>query len=105
MRGLKLYVNNETIEFFNRTREVVLGVMGGSVFALSVLFAYKTEDLMADSLVQVVDYYRSRLGEYAVDNQYPIRWLTSFGQITIVVEHITGFAASLYFFTLTLSAI
>src|SRR5438128_1403545 len=104
IRGLRLYTSNKRIDFLGGQREVILGVIEDAVWSLSVLFAFKTEDLMADKLIQVVDYFRSHLGDYRSDTEYPILWLAPFGRVTISVQKTLGAVDKFYFFTLTVSA-
>lgn len=105
VRGLKLCASSERSDVFDGGHEIIVGVAEGSVFSLSVLFAFKSEDAMGDKLDQVVEHYRRLLGEHSSDEIYSIRWLKSFGDVTINVEHVTGIADQLYCFTLTMSAI
>jgi hypothetical protein len=104
VRGLKLYKSKECIDFLHSPCEVILGVVHGSVWALSVFLAFKTENLMADKLIEFVDYYRHNLGENTSDQQYPIKWITSFGLITISVGSVIAIETKMYYFTLTVSA-
>ena len=104
VRGVKRYKGSQLVDFLDRPREVILGIVQDSVWSLSVLFAFNSEDSMGVDLVKVVEHYRPHLGEYTSDTQYPIQWLSPSAHITINVQSVTGAGTPLYFFTLTISA-
>ncbi len=104
MRGVKLYASGKRVDFLGGQREVILGVFDRLIWSLSVLFAFKTEDQMGDKLIEVVDYFRSHLGEQKSDADYPILWLSESGRVTISVQKTLGAVDKFYFFTLTISA-
>ncbi len=104
MRGVKLYAGGKRVDFLGGQREVIVGVFERLIWSLSVLFAFKTENQMGDKLLEVVDYYRSQLGEQKSDGEYPILWLSLSGRVTISVQTMLGAVGKFYFFTLTVSA-
>ena len=104
MRGVKLYASGKRIEFLGGQREVIVGVFDRLIWSLSVLFAFKTENQMGDKLLEVVNHYRSHLGEQKSDADYPILWLSESGRVTISVQKTLGAVEKFDFFTLTMSA-
>jgi hypothetical protein len=96
MRRLRLYASEKRINVFGGQHEVILGVLEDAVWSLSILFAFKTEDLVGDKLMQVVDHYSSHLGQPKSDSEYPILWLSSSGRVTISVQKTLGAVEKFY---------
>ena len=103
-RGVTRYEGSEPVDFCGKPRKVIIGVVGESVWSLSVAFYYEAEKPMAESLSQLVEHYKRVLGEHTSDKDYPIKWIGAFGSVTFTVQSMTSVANPLYYFTLTMSA-
>ncbi len=103
-RGVKRYEGSESIDILGKPRKVILGMIGESVWSLSVAFYFPTEKAMSESLFQLVEHYKQVFGEHTSDKDYPVRWIGPFGHVTFTVQSMTGSAHPLFYFTFTMSA-
>jgi hypothetical protein len=97
-RGLKLYKGS--VNCFDRGWDVVVGVVGESVWALSVKFVFNTQAMMEAALVKLVDHFQEYHGDYFGDEKHPVQWLTPDSLVTINA----GTFSSFYLVILTMSS-